>query len=106
MENEDIKRTLEKLSNTIAKPDGVDYVYIHQIKSPSNYDYISYIFVVPDDSEFLTDRKNSSKLMRRWQENILKYFNLLVGEHLNVIQSTIISKSRFEELQKSKKKWI
>jgi hypothetical protein len=104
MENKDIKRILEKLSNTIAKPNGVDHVYIHQIKSPSDYDYISYIFVAPDDSEFLTDRKNSSKLMRRWQENILKYFNLLIGEQLNVIQSTIMKKSDFEQLQKTKKR--
>ena len=55
------------------------------------------------DSEL---RKNSSKLMRRWQENILKYFNLLIGEHLNVIQSTIMKKSDFEQLQKTKKRGI
>lgn len=106
MTNEDIKQTLEKLSNTIAKPNGVDYVYIHQIKSPSEYDYISYFFIVPDDSELLKDRKNQSRIMRRWQDNILKYYNLYIGEPLNVIQSTIIKKSDFEYLIKSNKNGI
>jgi hypothetical protein len=106
MTNKDIKRTLEKISNTIDKPEGVEYVYIRQIKSPSEYDYISYFFVVPDDSEFLKDRKNSSKIMRKWQDNILKYYNLYIGEPLNVIQSNMIKKSDFEYLIKSKKNGI
>lgn len=98
MDNKDIKKTLEKISNTIAKPDGVEYVYIHQIKSPSEHDYISYVFVVPDDTELLDDKTKLSKLMRRWQENILKYYNLYIGEHLNVIQSQTIRKGDFERL--------
>jgi hypothetical protein len=98
MDNKDIKKTLEKISNTIAKPEGVEYVYIHQIKSPLKHDYISYVFVVPDDTELLDDKTNLSKLMKRWQENILKYYNLYIGEHLNVIQSQTIRKGDFERL--------
>jgi hypothetical protein len=99
MDNKGIKKTLEKISNTIAKPDGVEYVHIHQIKSPSEYDYITYVFVVPDDTELLDDKTKLSKLMRRWQENILKYYNLYIGEHLNVIQSQTMRKSDFERLE-------
>ena len=98
MDNKDIKKTLEKISNTIAKPDGVEYVYIHQIKSHSEHDYISYVFVVPDDTKLLDDKSKLSKLMRKWQENILKYYNLYIGEHLNVIQSQTIRKGDFERL--------
>ena len=99
MTNNDIKRTLEKLANTVAKPEGVDYVYINQIKSPSEYDYISYVFVVPDDTELLKDKENSKKLIRKWQNHIWKYYNLLIGEHLNVIQGSIVRKSDFERLK-------
>lgn len=102
MDNKSIKKSLEKLSNTIAKPKGVDYVYIKQIKSPSEYDYISYIFVIPDDSELFKDKKNLSKLMRRWVDNILKYYNLYIGETLNVIQYSSIKKSDFEKLTNDK----
>ena len=102
MDNKSIKKSLEKLSNTIAKPKGVDYVYIKQIKSPSEYDYISYIFVIPDDSELFKDKKNLIKLMRRWVDNILKYYNLYIGETLNVIQYSSIKKSDFEKLNNDK----
>lgn len=104
MDNKVIKKTLEKISNSIAKPDGVEYVYIHQIKSPSEYDYISYVFVVPDDTDLLDDKTNLSKLMRKWQDNIQKYFNLYIGEHLNVIQTQTIRKSNFERLHSLRNK--
>jgi hypothetical protein len=48
------------------------------------------------------DRKNLSKLMRKWVDNILKYYNLYIGETLNVIQYSSIKKSDFEKLNNDK----
>jgi hypothetical protein len=51
-----------------------------------------------DNKDLLDDKTKLSKQMRKWQDNILKYYNLYIGGHLNVIQTQTIRKGDFERL--------